>query len=528
MSNKLPSGYTELYYIEATGTQYIDTGFKHNQDTRVVMKVLPSTQSANAWLFEGRDSTSIARHGVFFYYSSTKTWNADFTGSGARYSFSDIGTTDMLEIDYNKNICVINGSTHTFTYTTFQSNYNLCLMACNTKGTIAGYAKGRLYYCTIYDNGTLIRQYIPCIDNAGNVGLYDLVDDAFYANAGTGDFVPSDPVPTGTTAIQVKYNDSVIHTATDSEAFTLKTRDKFMEGNVTIGPKEPDPVLENNTWADISTVAQTGEGGNYWSVGDTKSVILSGTMGALAVDTTLYVYIIGINHRGINGVTFQCFKTAQSDGVNACLVNNYRLDNSTGSLAYFNINHWGGSTSPFNTNYGGWAGCDTRYDILGSTDIAPSGYGSTPTTSRVGYNASANTATVPKANTLMACLPSDLRAVMQPMTIFTDNKGNASDVSENVTSSIDYLPLLAEFEVFGSRDRANQYEQNSQTQYDYYSAGNSKVMYTHTDTEVASYWWLRSPTCVVASHFQCVDKSGNYAASYITSASFGISPIFLV
>ena len=32
----LPDGYTQLKYIESTGTQYINTGFKPNQDARVV------------------------------------------------------------------------------------------------------------------------------------------------------------------------------------------------------------------------------------------------------------------------------------------------------------------------------------------------------------------------------------------------------------------------------------------------------------------------------------------------------------
>ena len=44
----------------------------------------------------------------------------------------------------------------------------------------------------------------------------------------------------------------------------------------------------------------------------------------------------------------------------------------------------------------------------------------------------------------------------------------------------DYLFLLAEFEVFGARYYANDYERNSQLQYDYYKAGNSKIAYKHT------------------------------------------------
>ena len=33
----MPSGYTEVEYIESTGTQYIDTGFTPNQDTRMLL-----------------------------------------------------------------------------------------------------------------------------------------------------------------------------------------------------------------------------------------------------------------------------------------------------------------------------------------------------------------------------------------------------------------------------------------------------------------------------------------------------------
>ena len=79
----------------------------------------------------------------------------------------------------------------------------------------------------------------------------------------------------------------------------------------------------------------------------------------------------------------------------------------------------------------------------------------------------------------MAALPADLRAVMQPMTKYPDNKGNSSNVAANVTKTIDYLPLLSEFEIFGARSYANQYEKDYQAQYAYYSAGNSKVKYRH-------------------------------------------------
>jgi hypothetical protein len=41
----------------------------------------------------------------------------------------------------------------------------------------------KLYSCQIYDNGTLIRDYVPCLNEVGVVGLYDKVENKFYGNA---------------------------------------------------------------------------------------------------------------------------------------------------------------------------------------------------------------------------------------------------------------------------------------------------------------------------------------------------------
>ena len=109
----------------------------------------------------------------------------------------------------------------------------------------------------------------------------------------------------------------------------------------------------------------------------------------------------------------------------------------------------------------------------------------------------------------MAALPSDLRAVMQPVTKYTDNTGNSSNSSGNVTTTTDYLFDLSEFEVFGARSYANQYEQNYQLQYDYYKAGNTKIANNHTAVTTAVWWGLRSPSYGNGSYFVVVWTGGN-------------------
>ena len=47
----------------------------------------------------------------------------------------------------------------------------------------------RFYYFQIYDNDTLVRDFIPVLDPDGIPCMYDKVERKFYYNAGTGQFI---------------------------------------------------------------------------------------------------------------------------------------------------------------------------------------------------------------------------------------------------------------------------------------------------------------------------------------------------
>ena len=284
-------------------------------------------------------------------------------------------------------------------------------------------------------------------------------------------------------------------------------------------------TLNSNTWAKISEISAEGKAANYWAVGDCKAVHLSGTMGTQALDETLYVYILGFDHNSDvegKGVQFGGFKTsAGSSGINVCLIDANYSSYKTDGTKTFNMNHWG------NYNHGGWGRCDMRYDILGSTDVAPQTYGTSAAAGEIGYDATTTCATNPVENTLMSCLPADLRAVMKPIVKYTDNVGGGTDTAENVTALIDYLPLLAEFEIFGTRSYANSTEQTYQQQYAYFKAGNTKKKYRHSATGSTARWWERSPYYNGTFYF-CIVYTGGGA--YINTAhySYGVAPAFLI
>ncbi len=284
--------------------------------------------------------------------------------------------------------------------------------------------------------------------------------------------------------------------------------------------------LNDMTWEEIAAISAEGTGANYFAVGDCKAIELNGTVGTVTfTNQTLYVYILGFDHNSAlegSGISFGGFKTAIEGGVNVALCDTHYNSYKTDGTKAFNMNHWG------NSNVGGWAGCDMRYDILGSTDVAPSGYGSAKSTSTVGYDATATCATNPVANTLMAALPAALRAVMKPITKYTDNMGNANQNNEAaVTATVDYLPLLAEREIFTSKTYSNDHEGSKQAQYTYFANGNSRVKYKHSDTASTLVWWERSAGYNGTSYFCSVGTGGN-AIRNNAFYSYGVAPAFLV
>lgn len=179
----LPDGYVQLEYIQSSGTQYIDTKFMPNQDTRVVIGAVFNEEVK--WLFGARHG---ARDRTFGFLIEYGEYRSDYGTAIPTTSFS--ATTSKITVDKNKNVTSINGNVLiTATEETFQCSHNLYLFANNNNGTVAGHSSSKIYSCQIYDNGTLIRDYVPCMNSNGIVGLYDLVANEFYTNAGTGEFI---------------------------------------------------------------------------------------------------------------------------------------------------------------------------------------------------------------------------------------------------------------------------------------------------------------------------------------------------
>lgn len=323
-------------------------------------------------------------------------------------------------------------------------------------------------------------KYGETFNPAGMVVTAYYTDDASRAVTGY-TYSPTGTLNMSSTTITVSYSEGGV-TKTTTQAITVTVISS---------------TLNSNSWATIKAVSDAGQGDNYWDVGDTKTITINGTVGATSFSNlSINVFILGFNHNasreGSNRIHFKIGKIGGTQ-VGLC---DSSYGSSTSTSGKFTMN-----TS--NTNSGGWAGSHMRTAVLGS-DTTP---------------------TSPRANTLLAALPADLRAVMKPITKYSDNTGGGSNTASYVTSTTDYLPLLSEFEVQGARSYANSAEQNYQQQYAYYQAGNSKVHYKHDATGTAAYAWCRSVNATSTYYFCLVDANGG-ADSSNAGYSWAVAPGF--
>lgn len=190
-------------YIESTGTQYIDTGFKPNQNSRIDIAIdttncvnmnYPSPFGSRGNGTTGDTNIDLFTLGIQYPGSaSTINWWLKYgtisatvdTTYGNKYGFN------QCVIDKNK--YTINGKTYTFEAQTFQSINNMFLFGYNYNGSLGngdnGKFKGKIFYAKIYDNGTLVRDLIPMLNSNLEPCLYDRVNNQYYTNAGTGTFL---------------------------------------------------------------------------------------------------------------------------------------------------------------------------------------------------------------------------------------------------------------------------------------------------------------------------------------------------
>lgn len=188
----LPEGYKQVEYIESTGTQYIQTGFIPNQDTRVVIDY-QLAEVNNGFLFGTR---TLSEDNVY----AISINNNNILSNYKTEAIVNNANTQRHIIDKNKNKVYFDGDlklTHEGAKLALTDPLELFAIK---NGSTSGYmtSKTKIYSIKIYDNEVLTREFVPCYKETVDgtyekAGLYDLITNSFFNNKGTGDFkIPRD------------------------------------------------------------------------------------------------------------------------------------------------------------------------------------------------------------------------------------------------------------------------------------------------------------------------------------------------
>ena len=196
LGGKLPSEYQRLEYIESTGTQYIDTGININTTTsRYETKISPSLVSGTIAIFGTRNGSS-ANQSSMNVFIIDGTFRLDWL-YGAGNSVRNISSKTEYTISITRGFATINNVDYTSRETaSIDSLYTFYIGNLNNAGSV--YSKGfsgKIYYSKLYNNNILVFDGVPCYRKSDNeIGMYDIVSNTFFTNAGTGTFIKGDNI----------------------------------------------------------------------------------------------------------------------------------------------------------------------------------------------------------------------------------------------------------------------------------------------------------------------------------------------
>lgn len=221
----LPYGYTEVEYLESSGTQYIDTEVIYQNGYNIESYFTCDTSTASSKFLFGVYGNGSLRQCAFSTY---RNWNT--TSALANFYYGLMNQTvvnkAVNKVELKNKVWYYNDTAYGDAWD-FDASENLT-MYLFAGHTAAGtnpnyYFIGKIHSFKMYNtNNTLIRDYIPALDTNGKPCLYDKVTAKPYYNKGTGEFTY------GPKIIPVEYLESTGEQYIDTEYIpTTKTKWEF-------------------------------------------------------------------------------------------------------------------------------------------------------------------------------------------------------------------------------------------------------------------------------------------------------------
>lgn len=255
----LPIGYQAYEYITTNGSKWLNTGVK-----------LTSTDVIETE-FKNNSATSYgALYGVFAlgqssaFYANNTYYGYDIANDKVDTGVSVDTAWHTLRQDFSNGIITLDGNDTTYTPFEFENTENNYLFARYYNNSYGYGFKGSCKRFKVFRNGVLICDLIPAIrlsDNA--IGMYDLVQNEFRGNLGSGDFTISNQIDD---PIEVYY-DGTVETVEITKNYL--SREGETAGQIIMS----DGTVSNNSNYYISAIIKL-PAGNYtcnWNQGSGNS-----------------------------------------------------------------------------------------------------------------------------------------------------------------------------------------------------------------------------------------------------------------
>lgn len=276
----LPNEYQEVEFLQSSGSQYIKTGIIQSTYA-TTLKIIAdaqynSTPSAEAYICGvGISSQSFLQLGNF-----TSWFGAHYGGVAQEFQIASKDTNRHIwTINKPDGVASIDNVTKAFS-TSVSQNLEIYLFAENRANSAANYSSIKLYNFKLYDNNIVLRDFAPCYRISDSVaGMYDMVNDIFYTNAGSGTFIVGQDILYPDDFQEVEYLQST-GTQYINLPYIFNTTD-IIELKAILGVTGDDKFL-------VTTATWNNPSNTRIAIGGGRSSRRGVGFGGAGTDTTLY------------------------------------------------------------------------------------------------------------------------------------------------------------------------------------------------------------------------------------------------
>lgn len=190
----IPAEYQAVEYIQATGSQYIDTGLSLPENFEIRIKAQAHNPYVNNDVLIATSMGS-NRHSFSHYLREGGNQTQRYTYGTTYSKYIDLPRTlDIQEFVMKKDKIIADGVEYQVPNSsdTITPTRTIHFFADRDQNR---YGQCKLFYCAIYDGNTLISYLVPCYrKNDDVIGLYDVIRQQFLTNGGSGTFTKGQDV----------------------------------------------------------------------------------------------------------------------------------------------------------------------------------------------------------------------------------------------------------------------------------------------------------------------------------------------